>query len=316
MTMTPKFVSVVLAAFGLLAGCGPSVQTAAAERADRTSRLYAKAMDEFKAGRLDAAVKGFEEVLRSEPGNGNARFQLATIYAEGKKDYLAAVCNYREYLVLRPDSDKAPIARERMKRCEAYYAADATAHSEAVVTLRKELEDLKKVHAECQKRIATAETRCADAEDRAHKAEIAIAMKNRLLASAGEDDDGAKAPRKIVLTDTELLDAEDDGTRLRKDVVAQLRAELDAEEHGDASNPFAKKMSAPTNAVPLASKKEKKEPVQHPDTYTVQEGDTLMQLAIRFYGDKSAWRRIRDANRTIVSVDGRINAGQELKLPR
>ena len=49
--------------------------------------------------------------------------------------------------------------------------------------------------------------------------------------------------------------------------------------------------------------------------YVVQEGDTLYKLAIRFYGRRDAWKTIREANKAIVSTDGRIRTGQRLKLP-
>ena len=52
-----------------------------------------------------------------------------------------------------------------------------------------------------------------------------------------------------------------------------------------------------------------------PDTYVVQPGDTLTTIAARFYGSRGKWRDIRDANRTIISSDGRVNAGQTIKLP-
>ena len=38
-----------------------------------------------QAGRIDAAVKGFENVIREEPGNGNAHFQLAALLEDSKK---------------------------------------------------------------------------------------------------------------------------------------------------------------------------------------------------------------------------------------
>ena len=56
--------------------------------------------------------------------------------------------------------------------------------------------------------------------------------------------------------------------------------------------------------------------LDHPDTYIVQDGDTLYKLAIRFYGRSSAWSRIREANKAIISTDGRIRVGQRLVLPK
>ena len=54
---------------------------------------------------------------------------------------------------------------------------------------------------------------------------------------------------------------------------------------------------------------------EKPATYVVEEGDTLYKLALRFYGKRSAWQKIRDANKATVTTDGRIQAGQTLVLP-
>ena len=47
----------------------------------------------------------------------------------------------------------------------------------------------------------------------------------------------------------------------------------------------------------------------------MEEGDTLMRISARFYGTNRKWREIREANKTIISSDGRVKAGQVIKLP-
>jgi nucleoid-associated protein YgaU len=56
--------------------------------------------------------------------------------------------------------------------------------------------------------------------------------------------------------------------------------------------------------------------VSHPDSYVVQEGDTLYKIALRFYGRTSAWKMIREANKESITTDGRVRTGQTLKLPK
>ena len=43
--------------------------------------------------------------------------------------------------------------------------------------------------------------------------------------------------------------------------------------------------------------------------------DRLLAQSLRFYGKRSAWQKIRDANKATVTTDGRIQAGQTLVLP-
>ena len=67
----------------------------------------------------------------------------------------------------------------------------------------------------------------------------------------------------------------------------------------------------------LAGAKKAKTPAAgaRPETYTVQEGDTLFKISTRFYGSSHKWRDIQDANRAIIPANGRVRSGQVLKLP-
>lgn len=52
-----------------------------------------------------------------------------------------------------------------------------------------------------------------------------------------------------------------------------------------------------------------------PFEYTVQEGDTLSALALRYYGDMFEWPRIYEANREAIKHPDSIYAGQRLLIP-
>jgi LysM repeat protein len=52
-----------------------------------------------------------------------------------------------------------------------------------------------------------------------------------------------------------------------------------------------------------------------PQTYTVQKGDTLSEIAQKFYGKASEYRRIFEANRDQLSDPDKIRVGQVLKVP-
>lgn len=49
--------------------------------------------------------------------------------------------------------------------------------------------------------------------------------------------------------------------------------------------------------------------------YVVQEGDSLATIAERFYGDRTGWMRIRDANRDRIAEHDRLDVGSELRIP-
>lgn len=51
-------------------------------------------------------------------------------------------------------------------------------------------------------------------------------------------------------------------------------------------------------------------------TYVVRKGDTLQRIAATFYGDKTKWRRIYQANRAeLVEGPDRIVPGMKLVIP-
>ena len=128
--MTTKSSLFAAAAAVALLACGCDRVSGGGDiRSDRSNRIYQEAMADYSAGRLDAAQKGFEKVIRSDPSNASARFQLACMLQDRKADYLAAYCGYQEYLLREPKSDKAPLARERAAICR----------TEAVKRLAKEM---------------------------------------------------------------------------------------------------------------------------------------------------------------------------------
>lgn len=49
--------------------------------------------------------------------------------------------------------------------------------------------------------------------------------------------------------------------------------------------------------------------------YRVEKGDTLYSIARRFYGSGKKWRKILDANRSVLSAE-RVKIGQKLLIPR
>lgn len=50
-------------------------------------------------------------------------------------------------------------------------------------------------------------------------------------------------------------------------------------------------------------------------TYVVREGDTLASISRRFYKSSGKWKKIRDANRSIIDDPGKLKAGQTLTIP-
>ncbi|MGE3913076.1 MAG: LysM peptidoglycan-binding domain-containing protein [Chloroflexota bacterium] len=69
-------------------------------------------------------------------------------------------------------------------------------------------------------------------------------------------------------------------------------------------------------AAPSPSPSPSPSPEVGGETYTVAEGDTLATIAERFYGDPTLWRRIYDANRSLIGDNpDSVKIGTTLRIP-
>ena len=320
------------------------------QRAEREEARYQKAMSEYKAGNLAQAVSILEDVLRESPGNLSARFLLATLQQE-RKDSVGAFCNFREFTVLSPKGEKADMARSRLRLCEEQLARDLAkkmnltdnaAIAEESAHARADLQTSEKSVARLTKDLAAAQKRVQTLERE-------VAQLRRMVGSVGADDPAPSRVRredvKDILDDDEesarpmsvaaakaLIDDDDaspavaDGLSAAKDLAADAehgagpealkRTEADAA--GGATVKLTDFASGSPFGARKASDKDKDAGPLHeerPESYVVQEGDTLYKIAMRFYGSRNQWKRIREANKATISTDGRVKVGQKIVLP-
>lgn len=336
------FACSMAAAVCLLHGCNRGRSLSEIEEQERSTSLYGNAMDDYRAGRLDAAIKGLERVVLDEPKSYSAHFQLATLLHDVRKDYIGAIAHYRAYLALRPASDKATVAVDRVKLCETLLASEIV--KKAAVgpdTIKKANQRLTEERDALAQKVRKLEV----ALDEANKTILGLKKDNEsqhnLIAKLSAEDTGAapttakqalaelrameaeEARRSNRPTDTELLDDDGDssGDRIRRSAdIAKLRAEAEREDKADSGNRYAQpaatgKPSAAIGGMLGGGHRKKPSMPSRPETYTVQEGDTLYKISTRFYGSSAKWRAIRELNKATVSTDGRLRAGQVIRLP-
>ena len=58
-----------------------------------------------------------------------------------------------------------------------------------------------------------------------------------------------------------------------------------------------------------------KKPGPAPRTYVVKEGDTLASISRRFYKSSGRWKKIRDANRSVIDDPAKLKPGMTLTIP-
>ena len=294
---------------------------------ERSSGTYQSAMADYNAGRMKQAIEGFKKVCMQEPANASARFQLACLLQEEGKDMLGAVCAVREFQDQQPKSDRAKLARDRMLICEKQLARDlAEKHSLSAnaAAYARETEEVRKA-------LKAAEARNVKLQDdlaQAMRRVAALDQENvRLKDAMKEDSAGNEAAGRRDLKDAKaLLDdgEETDRIKLSSD-IASLKAEEKVEQAISSSLLPAQEKGAKEKRDADAAARESKKVAEReartllhekrPEFYVVQDGDTLYKIATRFYGTYTAWRRIREANKALISVDGRVKTGDKLRLP-
>jgi len=332
---------------GVFCGCGRGPSLSEIEERERASRLYTNAMDDLQAGRLDAAIKGFERVVLQEPKSYSAHFQLATLLQDVRKDYISAIAHYRDYLALRPASDKATVAQDRVKLCETQLSAEIIrkAGGSASNKLVADNEKLTQARDQLTQQVRKLENELEKSQREVKRLESENASKSRLIdklsaavegtpTSKRNDLKGALAAlkderenvqrRHLKPSDAELLDSDGDseqpnlrtGADLKsvKEDLAKLDEEATAKPVAAKPKPKATVGASSVDQL-LTSRKGKDTTTLRPETYTVQDGDTLFKISHRFYGSSRMWRQIQDANKGIIPADGRVRAGQVLKLP-
>ena len=304
-----------LMALTILTACDPDSRSDL--RAEQSDRLYKEAMEDYRSGRMDAATKGFEKLLVKDPANASARFQFACLLQDVRKDFAAAYCAYREYLIQRPESDKVKLAKDRMAMCEKEMAKElasryglggSAAPSEEMESLRKQLKAAEARVAASEKNLAESLKRIRALSDE----------KDRLLAVVKGVGGGATetaAARPSVKEVRELLDEDEEDTPSAApagELVSLIKEAKDEESSQSALLPKQPDVKPPEKEKPDS---EKAALPERPKTYVVQEGDTLYGVAKRFYGKITVWKQIRDANKALISTDNRLRVGDTIVLP-
>jgi len=120
----------------------------------------------------------------------------------------------------------------------------------------------------------------------------------------------AKLPAATGADPGELLRLQSENSALRQE-NASLRAHAAEVEH--ATNAVTSSGPSPAMVPPLVTTNPP--PATGARTHTVQKGDTLFSIAVRYYGTRSAWEKIYSANRTTLPSKDQLKIGQQLVIP-
>jgi tetratricopeptide (TPR) repeat protein len=110
-----------LCAVTILAACGRTSPLTDSDL-DRDPD-YQQARKTAETGDFRTAAELYERVVRAAPDAARGHLELGLLYDEKMGDPIAAIYHYRQYLALRPDSEKKPVVEDYIERCKLTLAA-------------------------------------------------------------------------------------------------------------------------------------------------------------------------------------------------
>jgi tetratricopeptide (TPR) repeat protein len=275
----------VLLAGSVQTGCAPrSVMPYTAEVDDPE---YRRGKELQRLGRNPEALAAFLKVIE-ERGDAAAESHLdaGIVYQEQIHDPIAAIYHYRKFRELRPNAKQADLVLQRIDAATREFARTLPAQP-----LDNQVD----------------RTDMMDAIDRLQRENLQL--KQQLVAARAATLESTRQPL----------------APLAGDPSAGNVAPLDfAPAGGDALSARTTDDPPPVGVMPVSTSVPPP-PVTPPPAapattgarrHVVAKGDTLYNLAQRYYGNRSRWRDIYAANRDVMHSETDLRIGAELKLPQ
>ncbi len=301
-----------LLGWGLTTGCERNASSALSAEADDPN--YRQAQQLGRQGRSQEALAFYLKLISKRGDSApESHLEAGLIYLQHIKDPLAAIYHFRKYLELQPNSRQAVYVRGLVDTAKREFARTLPAQpleSQAErLDMLDQIERLQRDNEQLRAELAAA---------RAGGGAVTVTSRATLQSSppvqrARSTDDSqprpfftAPAAASAAAADSSYTPAaaeeESPVSLAREEPVASAPAAT-RPNLGIAQPPTRPTLSRPTPPAGSARR------------HTVQKGDTLFNLAHRYYGDRSRWRDIYQANRDQMPSENSIRIGMELRIP-
>lgn len=299
---------------------------------------FRRGKDLVKQGRNQEALNEFLKVIEKR-GLDNApesHLEVGILYQHHIKDPIAAIYHYRKFRELKPNSPQSDLVRQRIDAAMRDFARslpgqplenqlDRLDMSDLASRLQRENDRLKAELAAARAGkpapLADVDTPAAD-DSSTENAEAApsptrsvpVATDNSPVQRAGGvDTEAASSPVTIAPPTRPAVPVPQPTVMVRPPTVVV--------QQGPATTP------RPTTQTPgPAASRPQTQPTPSSNTakttsgsfrrHVITKGDTLYSLAQKYYGNRSRWRDIYNANRDVMRSPDDYKIGMELKIPQ
>ncbi len=247
---------------------------------------YRRGQQLLRQDRKQEALVAYLKTIETRgDGAPDSHLEAGLLYLQHVKDYIAAIYHLRKYVELRPNSRQADLVRGQIDAATREFARALPGNPLESKTQRLDmLDQVERLQREIEQL----------------KAELSIARSgssgpiNRLLVPV-DSSSSQSPPGPIVVQETVVEDSPIMMAPLpSRSAVGEVTA--------------APSVSAPPATPPAAAETAGRR-------HTVARGDTLFSLAQQYYGNRSRWRDIYEANRSQLPDANALRLGMELVIP-
>ncbi len=252
----------------------------------------------IRQGRNQEALSSFLKVISKRGDEApESHLEAALIYQAHIKDHLAAIYHFLKFMELQPNSRQADLVKQRIEASKREFARSLPAHPmedasvklgfmDQLDRLQRENEQLKAELTALRAGLPAGVTQGSYSRG-GFDIPVSSSVKSSAPEATAEESPITRAP---IAPDPQQAPAKSN------------RSIIESLSKPNPSSQSATQSGAPTS---LGGKK-----------HTVGPGDTMYVLAQRYYGNRSRWREIYQANRDqLKSETDKLRIGMELKIP-
>lgn len=315
----------LLASMMLLSSCGDYIGK------EKEHPFFVKAGACKSSGNYKEAAEYFEEFLNVCPRSPITHYELATLYSDNLDDPFKAVYHYQRYLELAKNSpDAENVAkfieiskRKAFDRLSKQFESAETAKAYADAAKAKKLLDqyvaygakLREQNTLLRNQNSEMRARIEKFSKDSSKFRETVQNLKKQMEQPDPVEPGQKSGNEVLPANRKTDQAASGDSWEKAQITASSASstaagEKKTEEKSPAEGvkntaaPGAVATVAGTATVPSAQK-----------THKVVKGDTLYNLAKKYYGSSRYYRLIRDANKAQLGEKEILRIGQELVLP-
>ena len=293
-------VSMTSAALFLAAGCERADNQMLASEADEPN--YRQGQQLVKQGRSQEALSAYLKVIAKRGESApESHLEAGLLYLDQVKDPLAAIYHFRKYLELQPNSRQAVYVKGRIDVAKREFARTLPAQPLENQSERLDMFD---------------QVDRLQRENDQMRAELAavrggVSLPQTRTRSTINDQPAAQTYPRIETLEPQPLampadEAQDSPVSLASEAPPASAPKSPSTSPSHTFSPQQPIRALPTKPTAPSSVNRR---------HLVVKGDTLFNLAQKYYGNQARWRDIYAANRDQLPSENSLRLGMEIRIP-